>query len=291
MLGQRLPHSEPRRRDDRGPTRFLIVEDHPLFREALEGAVCLASAEAEILQATSVDGALDVLSSADQVDLILLDLSMPGTSGLSGLIQIRNSFPKTPIVVISVHEHPQIVNSVLSLGVSAYIPKSISKRELAHSINEVLRGSIYLPKCIQKATKGRQTKSDIRELLQRIRDLTPQQLRVLDMLRGGLQNKQIAYQLGICETTVKVHVSEVLRKLKVPSRSKAIIEVSKIDFINLTGGPAVKNQESGQMNVTGTRTALPAGDPPIGRYSVGNKNDKSERNSAGRTGFFRSSRP
>ena len=225
-------------------SRFLIVEDHPLFREALESAVCFASPDAEILQATSIDEALDVLSCAGQVDLILLDLSMPGMTGLSGVIQIRNSFPKSPVVIVSGYEDPRIISSVLSLGVSGYIPKSTSKREIADSIGEVLRGSIYLPKHIRNNPKTGATKTDVRELLNRIRSLTPQQLRVLEMVRIGLQNKQIAYELKICETTVKVHVTEILRKLKVFSRSNAIIEIAKIDFVNLAGETAVKGHKA-----------------------------------------------
>lgn len=213
-------------------TRFLIVEDHPLFREALEGAVRWATPDAEILEATSIDEAIDVLSSTDAVDLTLLDLSMPGTTGLSGVIRIRKAFPRSPVVVVSGHQDPQIVASVLSLGVSGYIPKSTSKEELAHSIAEVLRGSIYLPSAY-RTVGARRARNPTQDLLKRLHDLTPQQLRVLDMIRRGLQNKQIAYELQICETTVKVHVSEILRKLNVMSRTKAIIEVSKIDFANL----------------------------------------------------------
>lgn len=222
--------------------RFLIVEDHPLFREALESAVCSANPDADILQATSIGEALEVLSSTHQIDLILLDLSMPGTTGLSGLVQIRNSFPKSPIVVVSSYEDPQIVSSALLLGASGYIPKSASKREIANSITEVLRGSIYVPRKILDSAKARHTRTDVKELLARLRNLTPQQLRVLDMLRIGLQNKQIAYNLKICETTVKIHVSEILRKLKVLSRSNAIIEVSKVDFVNLGGEPSARDQ-------------------------------------------------
>jgi DNA-binding NarL/FixJ family response regulator len=197
-------------------TRFLIVEDHPLFREALEGAIRRATPDAEIHEATSIDDALDVLSSTDAIDLTLLDLSMPGTTGLSGVIRIRKAFPRTPIVVVSGHQDPQIVSSVLSLGVSGYIPKSASKEELARSISEVLRGSICLPSTYRTvAARARRARSPTQELLKRLHDLTPQQLRVLDLLRRGLQNKQIAYELQICETTVKVHVSDILRKLNV----------------------------------------------------------------------------
>lgn len=220
-----------------------------MFREALESAVCVAKPDAEIFHAASIDEALEVLSSTQQVDLVLLDLSMPGTVGLSGVIRIRKAFPKSPIVIVSSYEDLQIVQSVLALGVSGYIPKSTSKRELADSIGEVLRGAIYLPKRYREAARTRRPRIDNRELLKRLHDLTPQQLRVLDMLHKGLQNKQIAYELKICETTVKVHVSDILRKLNVFSRTNAIIEVSKIDFASLIDSSPVKHQASGRVEI------------------------------------------
>ena len=213
-------------------TRFLIVDDHPLFREALENAIRWAAPDADILEATSIDEALAVLE-ANEIELTFLDLSMPGTTGLSGLVHIRKAFPRSPIVVVSCHQDAQIVASVLSLGVSGYIPKSTSKEELAHSIGEILKGAIYLPSRYRGITAGRRIKGPTQDLLKRLHELTPQQLKVLDMIRRGLQNKQIAYELNIRETTVKVHVSEILRKLNVMSRTKAIIEMSKIDFASL----------------------------------------------------------
>jgi DNA-binding NarL/FixJ family response regulator len=224
-------------------TRFLIVDDHPLFREALENAIRWAAPDADILEATSIDGALAVLG-ANEIELTFLDLSMPGTTGLSGLLRIRKAFPRSPIVVISCHQDSEIVASVLSLGVSGYVPKSTSKEELAHSIGEVLKGAVYLPSCYRGIAAGPRSKGPAQELLKRLHELTPQQLKVLDMIRRGLQNKQIAYELNIRETTVKVHVSEILRKLNVMSRTKAIIEMSKIDFANLaTDAPPKRMQE------------------------------------------------
>lgn len=225
-------------------TRFLIVEDHPLFLEALENAIRLANPGAVALNAASIDAAIDILSTVPPFDLVLLDLSMPGTTGLSGVIRIRKAFPKTPVVIVSAHQNPKIIDSVLSLGVSGYIPKSMTKNELAHAINEVLQGSVYLPKDYRELAATQQPRLANRELLQRIHDLTPQQLRVLDLVRSGLQNKQIAHELKICETTVKVHVSEILRKLHVLSRTNAIIEVSKIDFDNLIGDTAATRPPS-----------------------------------------------
>jgi len=226
----------------RAVTRFLIVEDHPLFQEALECAVCQARPEAIILQATSIQEAIDLLAANATIDLVLLDLSMPGTTGLSGVMQVRKAFPKTPIVIVSGYEDPKIVQSVLALGVSGYIPKSTSRQELASAIGEVLQGRIYLPRLYREAARTRRPKIDHLDLLKRLHDLTPQQLRVLDMLRKGLQNKQIAFELKISETTVKVHVSDILRKLNVLSRTNAIIEISKIDFASLVGGPPVAQQ-------------------------------------------------
>jgi len=228
---------------------FLIVEDHPLFREALESAICQARPEAIILQATSVHQAIDVLSSNHQMDLVLLDLSMPGTTGLSGVMQIRKTFPKIPIVIVSGYEDIRIVRSVLALGVSGYIPKSTSRQELAIAIGEVLQGKVYLPSHYREAARMRRPRIDNLELLKRLHDLTPQQLRVLDMLRKGLQNKQIAYELKISETTVKVHVSDILRKLNVLTRTNAIIEISKIDFASLVGGPPVAHQTTDHADI------------------------------------------
>ena len=220
-------------------TRFLIVDDHPLFREALENAIRWATPEAEIFEATSIDEALAVLESI-AIELTFLDLTMPGTTGLSGLVRLRKAFPRSPIVVVSCHQDPQIVASVLSLGVSGYIPKSTSKEELAHSIGEVLRGAVYLPSCYRAVAAVRRSKGPAQELLKRLHELTPQQMKVLDMIGRGLQNKQIAYELKIRETTVKVHVSEILRKLNVMNRTKAIIEMSKIDFTNLAADASGK---------------------------------------------------
>ncbi|MDF0521569.1 response regulator transcription factor [Bradyrhizobium yuanmingense] len=223
--------------------RFLIVEDHPLFREALEGALQMVAPAAEILQATSIDGALEQAAAAAELDLILLDLSMPGTTGLSGIIRIRKAFPRIPVVIVSGHQDAQIVAGALSLGVSGYILKSSSKQELAQSIGEVLRGAVCVPAVYRGLVRPQRAAGPAQDLLKRLHELTPQQLRVLEMLKRGLQNKQIAFELNISETTVKVHVSDILRKLNVLSRTKAIVEMSRIDFATLAGEGASAKQE------------------------------------------------
>lgn len=176
--------------------RFLIVEDHPLFREALEGALQMVAPAAEILQATSIDGALEQAAAAAELDLILLDLSMPGTTGLSGIIRIRKAFPRIPVVIVSGHQDPQIMSGALSLGVSGYILKSSSKQELAQSIGEVLRGAVCVPAAYRGLVRPQRAAGPAQDLLKRLHELTPQQLRVLEMLKRGLQNKQIAFELN-----------------------------------------------------------------------------------------------
>jgi DNA-binding NarL/FixJ family response regulator len=168
---------------------------------------------------------------------------MPGTTGLSGIIRIRKAFPKIPVVIVSGYQDRQIISGALSLGVSGYILKSSSKQDLAQSIGEVLRGAVCVPAAYRGQVRPQRAAGPAQDLLKRLHELTPQQLRVLEMLKRGLQNKQIAFELKISETTVKVHVSDILRKLNVISRTKAIVEMSRIDFATLAGGGTAAERE------------------------------------------------
>ena len=159
---------------------------------------------------------------------MLLDLSLPGTSGFSGLMRVRAAHPKLPLVVISGHEEPAVVREALSLGIAGYVPKSTPRKELARALQETLAGSVYVPEAFLREVGV--VDAGERDILQRLRELTPQQLLVLEMLREGKQNKQIAFDLKLAETTVKAHVSEILRKLRVFTRTKAVVEVAKVDF-------------------------------------------------------------
>jgi DNA-binding NarL/FixJ family response regulator len=217
-------------------TRFLIVDDHPLFREALQSAVRMAHADAEVFEATSIEGAIDVAAAHRDLDLALLDLSLPGTSGFSGLVRFRSAYPKLPVVVVSGHEDPDLVAEAMSLGIAGYIPKSTSRQELSDAIGEALNGSIYVPPHLRAKLAEKAPETEQSVILKKLRTLTPQQLLVMEMIKAGLQNKQIAYELKLAETTVKAHVSEILRKLGVFTRTRAVIEVSKVDFSTLRGG-------------------------------------------------------
>ncbi len=136
-------------------TRFLIVDDHPLFREALQSAVRMAHADAEVFEATSIEGAIDVAAAHRDLDLALLDLSLPGTTGFSGLVRFRSAHPKLPVVVVSGHEEPELVAEAMSLGIAGYIPKSTSRKEIADAI---LRGAQRLD--LRAAAPARQARRE-----------------------------------------------------------------------------------------------------------------------------------
>ena len=210
--------------------KFLIVDDHPMFREALQSAIQLAYPDGETVEATSIADAITVLEDqAGSFDIALLDLSMPGTTGFEGLLEIRTRFPKLPVVIVSGLEGQRVIQHALSCGVAGFIPKSSKKAELADALTAVMTGAVYVPEGYSEESEDTEAQ-DAEAISKRLSSLTQQQMRVLLLIRQGLLNKQIAFELNVGETTVKAHVSEILRKLHAYSRTQAVIMVSKIDF-------------------------------------------------------------
>lgn len=209
--------------------RFLIVDDHPLFRGALRQS--LASAlDADMLEAGSLDEAAQLLAKTTDIDLILLDLAMPGVQGLSGLIYLRAQHPDVPVVIVSASEDPGTVRRTIEFGASGYVPKSLAVEDIRLAISKVLAGEVSTPPHI--SLKGA-TDPELAALASRLASLTPQQMRVLMMLGEGLLNKQIAYKLGVSEATIKAHVSAILQKLGVDSRTQAVIAINKLGTTDL----------------------------------------------------------
>ena len=207
--------------------RFLVIDDHPLFREALQSAIALAYPDSVTEEARSVQEAIDLMTATSGFDLALLDLNMPGVKGFEGLLEIRTQFPRLPVVVVSGHEEARIITEALSYGVAGFIPKSAKKTDLAAAIADVMNGNVFVPEGYDRGQGAPVAGKS--EMLTRLSSLTPQQLKVLGMLKQGMLNKQIAFELKVGETTIKAHVSEILRKLNVFSRTQAVIEVSKLD--------------------------------------------------------------
>lgn len=197
---------------------IVIADDHPLFRNALFQSIQMAISSANLLEADSLESLNTLLEKEPDIDLLLLDLKMPGANGMSGLQQLRSHYPELPIVVISASEDPAVVRQVKSNGALGFIPKSSNIHELIHSLNTVLGGDLCFPDSIDF------NQESAAELLRgKLASLTPQQHKVLNMLSDGLLNKQIAYKLDVSEATIKAHMTAIFRKLQVRNRIQAVI--------------------------------------------------------------------
>jgi DNA-binding NarL/FixJ family response regulator len=206
-------------------THLVIADDHPLFRDALRQAVASVVASARIDEAGSFEELTALLAQDSDVDLVLLDLSMPGISGFSGLIYLRAQFPAIPVVIVSASDDGGTIRQSLDFGASGFIPKRFGVDTLRDAITKILGGDVWVPADTDLSSA---TDPELVRLRDRLVTLTPQQVRVLMMLSEGLLNKQIAYELGVSEATIKAHVSAILQKLGVESRTQAVIAAARI---------------------------------------------------------------
>lgn len=209
------------------PVMILIADDHPLFRMALTQAIGLAFEQATIKEAGSIDEVQQVLEKGTPYDLLLLDLQMPGAQGFSGLIYLRGHYPEIPIVVVSGKDPDKVAAKAISHGASGFIPKSTGLPDIAAAIKTVYEGSEWVPPGI--TLTPHQVEDEETSIAETVASLTPQQFRVFGYLAGGMLNKQIAYEMGVAEGTVKAHVTGILKKFGAYSRSHLIIAAQKLD--------------------------------------------------------------
>ncbi|HJP69991.1 MAG TPA: response regulator transcription factor [Sphingomicrobium sp.] len=209
-------------------TRIVIGDDHPLVQAALQSALSAVLTDLEIIACQSVDGVVATLSDGTkEIDLILLDLTMPGVQGFAALFLLLAQFPTVPVAIISARQDAATIRRAVAYGASGYIPKSLSLPAMADAITRIIGGEIWMP----PNTGGRGSiKSEDMELAARAASLSPQQLRILSMIVEGKLNKQIAAELDIAEQTVKGHVSTILRKLGVGSRTHAAVLAERLSF-------------------------------------------------------------
>ncbi|BBO27099.1 DNA-binding response regulator [Alteromonas sp. I4] len=200
-------------------TTILIADDHPLFRAAMRQALVDIVGDS-ILEVASFSEAYEAVEEHDEIELVFLDLNMPGNEGLTGLTELRTQFPSVLVVIVSAEENPTLIRRAIDLGASGYIPKSTPLPQIADAVNKVLDGEQWLPGNINDAISQLENQQD-KAFADKLAQLTPHQFKVLKMMADGLLNKQIAYELDISESTVKQHVSAVLRKLEVINRTKA----------------------------------------------------------------------
>jgi len=205
---------------------FIVADDHPLFREALIHAIGNCVEDADIIEADSLDTLQAVVESNPEADLLLLDLNMPGVSGFSALAYIRSKHESLPTVIVSAMDDPAVIRRSVQHGASGFIPKSSPISTLEKGIRAVLDGEVWVPEGIN--LKDDRLDSEEAEIAAALSSLTPHQFRVLMMLGEGLLNKQIAYQLGVSEATIKAHVTAVLRKMHVNNRTQAVLAVERL---------------------------------------------------------------
>jgi len=227
------------RLNDASHYRLVIADDHPLFRGALREAVTGLFELVDIAEAGTFNEVAELLERGSDVDLVLLDLTMPGVRGFSGLMYLRAQYPSVPVIVVSANDDPTVIRRCMEFGASGFIPKTLGVEAMRAAISRILGGGVWTPPDVDLAAGS---DAETAELMARMAKLTPQQVRVLMMLSEGLLNKQIAYQLGVSEATVKAHVSAILQKLGVESRTQAVIAAAKIETGQWQHGAAAHQQ-------------------------------------------------
>lgn len=200
--------------------RAIIADDHPLFRAALHQALRESLGDS-IEQVASFDELSASLQHTPLVELVFLDLNMPGNQGLTGLTSLRNQYPDILVVVVSANEQLSVIRRALDFGASAYIPKSVPLELLTNAVEQVLAGETWVPPEIADELRHSDANPQQQAFAAQLEQLTPQQFKVLQCIADGLLNKQIAYQLNVQETTIKQHASAILRKLGVYNRTQA----------------------------------------------------------------------
>jgi DNA-binding NarL/FixJ family response regulator len=207
--------------------KFLIADDHPLYREALISALQPLFENVDIIQSDGLDSTLEALQQHSDFDLVLLDLNMPGCDSFYGLIRVSQDFPKVAVAVVSASDSVEVVCKVMNLGAKGFIPKSTPTIVIAEALKQIMDGKNWFPEDMQTDIEDYVPAIDIAKL---VGELTPKQFRVLRLLQNGLLNKQIAFDLSITEATVKAHISAILRKFNVNTRTQAVLMLKYLNI-------------------------------------------------------------
>ncbi|HFD87021.1 MAG TPA: response regulator transcription factor [Gammaproteobacteria bacterium] len=200
--------------------KFLVADDHGLIREGLKLQLQALEPDAEVFEAASFEEVNAQIAAIDEVDLLLLDLGMPGGDGMRSLSQLCNRYPEMPIVVVSGAEQREVIEKAIDLGAAGYIPKSMAMNVMMNAIRLVLSGGVYLPENLLRGTPSND-ESPMARAEEAPEPLTQRQVDVLCLMCEGLANKEIARELGISPHTVKIHVAAVLKALHVDNRTQA----------------------------------------------------------------------
>ena len=215
------------------PTRLLLIDDHPLFCDAMAMTVSEIFANPEIHTASSLNNALAELQGFANPDIIVLDLNLPDVDGLEGLVRLKTVTPNSKVAVVSSLSDNRIIASVMAAGAAGFVPKESARAELIRAFSIIADGGTYTPADFV-APEKQFNPQDHASIMSRLETLTPQQARILELICEGKLNKQIAFDLSIVETTVKAHLTAILRKLAVQNRTQAVLLAKKVSFTSLT---------------------------------------------------------
>ncbi|WP_298850105.1 response regulator transcription factor [uncultured Ruegeria sp.] len=208
----------------------LIVDDHPLFCDALSMTLQSVARIGEIHTADRLEGAMDLLAGGLKPDAVMLDLNLPDVDGLDGLVRLKAA-ANAPVIVVSSLADNRVISQVIQAGASGYVPKHSQREVFRTAFETVHSGEIFVPEgCVLIDAEEVDEHSDA---VNRLATLTNQQARILQLICEGKLNKQIAYDLSIAETTVKAHVTAIMRKLGVQSRTQAVLIAKKASFASV----------------------------------------------------------
>ena len=211
----------------------LIVEDHPLFCDALSRTIRECLGISDITTANSLGDALSKITDGVSPDIIILDLNLPDVSGMDGLVRLKTTLPGTPVVVVSSLTDTKIITSVIRSGAAGFVSKDSPRQVISEAFETVWNGEIFTPADYSPPEDGVVELNETQQYISRLSELTPQQGRILQYICEGKLNKQIAFDLTISEATVKAHVTAILRKLGVHSRTQAVLVAQKAQFASI----------------------------------------------------------
>lgn len=214
-------------------SNVLVVDDHPLFCDALSMTLKSIPGVDAVNAVSTLEDALARFPSSDAANIVLLDLNLPDVTGIDGLVRLKTKAGDVPILVVSSMADNRVISSVLRAGASGFVPKHSQRETFIRAFKTIAQGERFLPDDFQEVPDAEPSEQDGDMIVKRLSTLTNQQARILQLICAGKLNKQIAYDLSIAETTVKAHVTAIMRKLGVQSRTQAVLMASKASFSNI----------------------------------------------------------
>jgi DNA-binding NarL/FixJ family response regulator len=208
--------------------KIVIADDHPMFRIALKQSIS-SKYDCGIIECESLESLRSELKNHNDSDLLILDLNMPGADGFSSLVYVQEKYPHLPVIMISANDKLEVIKTAKSFGALGYISKSADIDTIRKAITQVLQGDTFFPEELE-TIENQHHEGELLQLTKGVASLTPQQYKVLQMLKQGLLNKQIAYEFDVSEATVKAHVTAIMRKLGANNRTQAVMKVANIEL-------------------------------------------------------------